>query len=223
MKTYKEIIEEIKNVGLELSAADKEETRLVNRWVDIPDLKEKYQTKKAAESEMMAVSEKKVDLKLTRMILESNARFALFSEVVPVVLEVFMKYKGKSFGPKTKEKIYKEIKERTECYYYIDQSYAQRIYITSMLNRSIVVSCYPKNNILVDNKIRECSMEEIALYDNRGYVEDIPERISELKKLHKEVVEKQEELIKYCDKYNELAVGNIPLLYHDRHIYKNIL
>ena len=223
MKTYKEIIEEIKNVGLELSAADKEETRLVNRWADIPDLKEKYQTKKAAESEIIAVSEKKVDLKLTRMILESNARFALFSEVVPVVLEVFMKYKGKSFGPKTKEKIYKEIKERTECYYYIDQSYAQRIYITSMLNRSIVVSCYPKNNILVDNKIRECSMEEIALYDNRGYVEDIPERISELKKLHKEVVEKQEELIKYCDKYNELAVGNIPLLYHDRHIYKNIL
>ncbi|MEI3172618.1 MAG: hypothetical protein V8S76_00710 [Lachnospiraceae bacterium] len=46
MKTYKEIIEEIKNVGLELSAADKEETRLVNRWADIPDLREKYQTKK---------------------------------------------------------------------------------------------------------------------------------------------------------------------------------
>lgn len=223
MKTYKEIIEEIKNVGLELSAADKEETRLVNRWADIPDLREKYHTKKAAEAEMFALSEKKVDLKLTRMILESNARFALFSEVVPVVLEVFMKYKGKSFGPKTKEKIYKEIKERTECYCYIDQSYAQRMCITSMLNRSLVVSCYPKNNILVDNKIRECSMEEIALYDNRGYVEDIPERISELKKLHKEVVEKQEELIKYCDKYNELAVGNIPLLYHDRHIYKNIL
>lgn len=223
MKTYKEIIEEIKNVGLELQATDKEETRLVNRWADIPDLKEKYRVKKAAESEMLAVSEKKVDLKITKMILESNARFALFSEVMPVVLEVLMKYKGKSFGPKTKEKIYKEIKERTECYCYIDQSYAQRICITSMLNRSLVVSCYPKNNILVDNKIRECSMEEIALYDNRGYVEDIPERISELKKLHKEVVEKQEELIKYCDKYNELAVGNIPLLYHDRHIYKNIL
>lgn len=223
MKTYKEIIEEIKNVGLELQAADKEETRLVNRWADIPDLKEKYQVKKAAESEMLAVSEKKVDLKLTKMILESNVRIALFNEVAPVVLEVFMKYKGKSFGPKTKEKIYEEIKEGTECYCYIDQSYAQRLYITSMLNRSIVVSCYPKNNILVNNKIRECSMEEIALYDNRGYVEDIPERISELKKLHKEVVEKQEELIKYCDKYNELAVGDIPLLYYDKHIYKNIL
>lgn len=223
MKTYKEIIEEIKNVSLELQETDKEETRLVNRWADIPDLKEKYQAKKAVESEMMAVSEKKVDLKLTRMILESNARFALFSEVVPVVLKVFMKYKGKSFGPKTKEKIYKEIKERTECYYYIDQSYAQRIYITSTLNRSIVICCYPKNNILVNNKIQECSMEEIALGDNKGYVEDIPERISELKKLHKEVVEKQEELIKYCNRYNELAVGNIPLLYYDKHIYKNIL
>ena len=65
-------------------------------------------------------------------------------------------------------------------------------------------------------------MEEIALYDNKEYVRDIPERISELKKLHKEVVEKQEELIKYCNKYNALAVGNIPLLYYDKHIYKNI-
>ena len=223
MRTYKEIIEEIKNVSLELSGVDKEETRLVDRWANIPDLKEKCQAKKAAESEMMAVSEKKVDLKLTRMILESNARFALFSEVVPVVLEVFMKYKGKSFGPKTKEKIYKEIKERTECYCYIDQSYAQRMYITSTLNRSLDIFCYLKNNILVDNKIQECSMEEIALYDNKEYVRDIPERISELKKLHKEVVEKQEELIKYCNKYNELVVGNIPLLYYDKHIYKNIL
>ena len=222
MKTYKEIIEEIKNVSLELQVTDKEETRLVNRWADIPDLKEKYRVKKAAESEMMAVSEKKVDLKITKMILESNACFALFTAVVPVVLEVFMKYKGKSFGPKTKDKIYTEIKEKTECYCYIDQSYSQRLYITSTLNRSIVIYCYPKNNILVDNKIRECSMEEITLYDNKGYVEDIPERISELKKLHKEVIEKQEELIKYCDKYNALAVGDIPLLRYDKHIYKNL-
>ena len=66
-------------------------------------------------------------------------------------------------------------------------------------------------------------MEEIALGDNKGYVEDIPERISGLKKLHEEVVEKQAELIKYCDKYNKLAVGDIPLLYYDKHIYKNIL
>lgn len=222
MKTYKEIIEEIKNVSLELQATDKEETRLVNRWADIPDLKEKYRVKKAAESEMMAVSEKKVDLKITKMILESNARFALFSEVVPVVLEVFMKYKGKSFGPKTKKKIYEEIQEKTECYCYIDQSYSQRLYITSTLNRSLNISCYPKKNILVDNKIQECSMDEIALYDNKGYVEDIPERVAELEKLHEEVVEKQEELIKYCNKYNELAVGNIPLLYYDKYIYKNI-
>ena len=65
-------------------------------------------------------------------------------------------------------------------------------------------------------------MDEIALYDNKGYVEDIPERVAELEKLHEEVVEKQEELIKYCNKYNELAVGNIPLLYYDKYIYKNI-
>lgn len=222
MKAYKEIIEEIKNVSLELSTADKKETELCDKWTDIPDLKEKIQVKKAAESELLAISEKKVDLKLTRMILESNARAALFNEVMPIVLEILMKYKGKSFGPKTKSKIYEEIKEKTGCDCYIDQSYSQRVYITPELTRSIDIYCYPKENILIDNKVQECSTKDIALYNNKGYVDDIPERISELKKLHKEVAEKQEELIKYCDRYNELAVGDIPLLYYDKHIYQSI-
>lgn len=222
MKTFAEITEEIKNVILELDAVDKKETELVDRWAAIPDLKKKHQAKKAAESEMLAVSEKKVDLKLTKMILENNARMALFHEVMPIVLEALMKHKGKSFGPKTKDKTYKEIKEKTGCYCYIDQSYLQSIRINTHMNRSLDIRCYPKNKILVDNKIQECSIEDITLYGDKGYVEDIPERVSELKKLHDEVREKQEELIKYCDEYNKLAVGDIPLLYYNKSIYQGI-
>lgn len=51
--------------------------------------------------------------------MNSNAKIALFNEVMPQVLEVLAKYKGKPLGPKTEEKIKNEIKEKTNCYFYI--------------------------------------------------------------------------------------------------------
>ena len=56
-------------------------------------------------------------------------------------------------------------------------------------------------------------------YDSKEYIENIPKRIKELKKLYKKAYEKQQELEKICNEYNNLAVGNIKNIYKDKNIY----
>ena len=52
------------------------------------------------------------NLSLTIKFLQNNARISLFHDVMPVLLDILSKYKGKPYGEKTREKIAKELEER---------------------------------------------------------------------------------------------------------------
>lgn len=178
---------------------------------------------------MCKLNEEIKDLTITIKILNSNAKIALFNEVMPQVLEVLAKYKNKPYGPKTEKKIKDEIKEKTNCSFYISERYNLQEYHIIPLefsSNNYNIECGSKyidgkqKKLLEENKIQVLEFDDITLYyASKEYINNIPKRIKELKRIYKKAYEKQRELEKICSEYNSLAVGNIKNIYKDKNIY----
>lgn len=220
MKKFVNILAEIDKTREAIRNTEATEKKLIN-CTGIDDLKDEY---------IIKTNEKKQDLQITLKILQNNAKIALFNEVMPVALEVLSKYNGKPYGTKTKQKISDEIKQKTNCRFYISSRYGSdsfNIYPNDMsseynIDCGTVYTNGSQKQILIDNKIQPVKFEEVQLYYiNSEYVTDIPQRVETLKSLYKDAVAKQEELKAICDNFNKLAVG-INHIYYDKHLYKNI-
>ena len=232
MKKFIEILEEIKQTSGAIKAAEARENELINSYMEIGDLRERHEARKAVENDMIKVSEEKKDLQITIKILKNNAKIALFNEVLPVALEVLKKYSGKPYGDKTREKISDEVKAATNCRFYISSRWSSHsfdLYPVDGFGTDYNISCGTeytdgsKNPLLVDNKIQLVTFDEIKLYYiSREYVENLPERVEAIKAAHAEAVTKQEELKAACDRFNALAVGDINNLYCGKPIYTNM-
>ena len=232
MKNFIEILEEIKQTSEAIRAAEARENELTESYVKIGDLRERHEARKAAENDLIKASEEKKNLQITLKILKSNARIALFNEVMPAALGVLKKYGGKPYGDKTREKISDEVKAATNCRFYISSrwdSYSFNLYPVDGFGNDYNITCGTeytdgsRKPLLVDNKIQLVTFEEIELYYiSREYVENIPEQVEAIKAAHAEAVAKQEELQSACDRFNALAVGDIAHLYCNKHIYTNM-
>ena len=232
MKKFIDILEEIKQTSGAIEAAGARENELVESYMRICDLKERHEARKAVENDMIKASEEKKDLQITIKILKSNARIALYNEVMPVALEVLAKYDGKPYGEKTKQKISDEVKAATNCRFYISSSwnsYSYDIYPVDGFCNDYNITCGTdytngsKKPLLIDNKIQLVTFDEIGLYYiAREYVADIPQRAEAIKAAHAEAVAKQEELNAACGRFNALAVGDIEHIYCDGRIRANM-
>ena len=230
MEKFVNILAEIDKTREAIKTAKAKEDELVAHYTSMSDLKERCEAKKATENDMIKISEKKQDLQITLKILQNNAKIALFNEVMPVALEILSKYNGKPYGTKTKQKISDEVKEKTNCRFYISSRYGSDsfdIYPSDATNEynincGTAYTTGSKKQVLIDNKIQPVKFEEVQpYYISREYVTDIPQRVETLKSLYKEAVAKQEELKAICDSFNKLAVG-IDHIRYDEHLYKNI-
>ena len=172
MKKFIDILEEIKQTRKAITAAEARKNELVESYMKICDLRERHEARKAAENDMMKASEEKINLQITIKILKNNAKIALFNEVLPVALEVLAKYSGKPYGEKTKQKISDEIKEKTNCRFYIGShwgSSSYEIYPVDGFGNEYNISCGTeytdgsKKPLLLDNKIQTISFEEITI------------------------------------------------------------
>lgn len=232
MKTFNEIIKEVNKTYQKIKVVDEKTEELQNTYLNIVNLKERYKKRKTVGNELVRLEEKKKDLQITIKILNSNAKIALFNEVMPQVLEVLTKYKNKPYGPKTEQKIKDEIKEKTNCSFYISTGYSSQEYHIIPLefsNDIYNIECGAKyidgkqKKLLDENKIQALEFDDITLYyASKEYIENISKRIKELKKLYTLAVEKQKELEKACSEFNSLAVGSIKHIYSDKHIYENM-
>ena len=232
MKKFNEIIKEVNKTRQTIKETNEKINDLQNTYLKIMDIKERHEKRKNVENEMVMLEEKKKDLQITIKILNSNAKIALYNETMPIVLEVLSKYKGKPYGPKTEEKIKNEIKEKTSCSFYISSRYSSQtchIIPLEFSGNDYNIECGTKyidgkqKKLLEENKIQALELIDIELYySSKEYIENIPKRIKELKKLYKKAYEKQQELEKICSEYNVLAVGNIKNIYKDKHIYPNM-
>lgn len=232
MKKFNEILKDVNKTRQTIKETNEKINDLQNTYLTIIDLKERHEKRKSVENEMVMLEEKKKDLQITIKILNSNAKIALYNETMPIVLETLVKYKNKPYGPKTEEKIKDEIKEKTNCSFYISSNYgSQKYYIVPLefSGNDYNIDCGPKyidgkqKKLLEENKIQVLELNEIELYyTSKEYIENIPKRIKELKRLYKKAYEKQQELEKICSEYNNITVGNIKQIYKDKHIYPNM-
>lgn len=231
MKTFNEIQKDIEKAYQTIKENNKKIDELVNTYSNIMGFKEKIAQKRAVEKDMCKLNEEIKGLTITIKILNSNAKIALFNETLPVVLEVLAKYKNKPYGPKTEQKIKDEIKEKTNCYFYIlcdrfSQSY--NIHPIDYNCNAYNVKCGTKyengeqKKLLIDNKVQIVEFNDLVLNSSKEYIENIPQRIEKLKKLYMLAVEKQKELDNACIEFNNLAVGDIKHIYPDKHIYENM-
>lgn len=232
MKKFNAIIKEVKQTQQKINELEEKTKQIRNTYKNIMDIKKRHEKMKTVENELMILEEKKKDLQITIKILNSNAKIALFNEVMPQVLEVLEKYKNKSYGPKTEQKIRDEIKEKINCSFYISSRYSSQEYHIIPLefsNNDYNIECGTKyidgkqKKLLEDNKIQVPGLNDLTLYySSKEYIDNIPKRIKELKRLYKKAYEKQKELEKICSEYNSLTVGSIKNIYKDKNIYPNM-
>lgn len=232
MKKFVEIIKEVNETYQKIKEVDGKTKELQNTYLNIVDLKERHEQREKVKNDLARLEEKKKDLQITIKILNSNAKITLYNEAMPVVLEVLAKYKNKPYGPKTEEKIKDEIKEKTNCSFYISTRYSSQEYHIIPLefsSNNYNIECGSKcidgkqKKLLDENKIQVLEFNDLTLYyTSKEYIDNIPKRIKELKRLYKKAYEKQQELANLCSKYNSLAVGNIKNIYKDRNIYPTI-
>lgn len=232
MKKFNTIIREVKQTQQKINELEEKTKQIRNTYKNIMDIKERHEKMKTVENELIRLEEKKKDLQITIKILNSNAKIALYNEALPIVLEVLAKYKNKPYGPKTEEKIKDEIKEKTNCSFYISTGYSSQEYHIISLefsNNIYNIECGAKyidgkqKKLLDENKIQVLEFSDITLYyTSKEYIDNIPKRIKELKKLYKKAYEKQKELDAACSEFNNLAVGTIKRIYSDKHIYENM-
>lgn len=228
MKKFNEIQKDIEKTYQTIKENNKKIDELVSTYSNIMDFKEKITQKRKVKNEMCKLNEEIKDLTITIKILNSNAKIALFNEVMPQVLEVLAKYKNKPYGPKTEEKIKDEIKEKANCSFYISGRHIQEYHIIPLefSNNDYNIECGPKyiegkqKKLLEENKIQVLELNDLTIYySSKEYIDNIPKRIKELKRLYKKAYEKQQELAAICGEYNNLAVGNIKNIYKDKNIY----
>lgn len=232
MKKFNAIIIEVKQTQQKIKEVEEKSKEIRNTYSNIVDIKTRHEKMKAVENDIVKLEEKKEDLKITIKILNSNAKIALFNEVMPQVLEVLEKYKNKPYGPKTEEKIKNEIKEKTNCGFYISERYSSQeyhIFPLEFISNDYNIECGTKyidgkqKKLLEDNKIQVPELNDLTIYySSKEYIDNIPKRIKELKKLYKKAYEKQKELEAICSEYNNLCVGSIKNIYKDKNIYPNM-
>lgn len=232
MKKFNAIIREVKQTQQKIKEVEEKTKEIRKTYKNIIDIKKRHEKMKNVENELMILEEKKKDLQITIKILNSNAKIALYNEALPAVLEVLAKYKNKSYGPKTEQKIKDEIKEKTGCGFYISCRYNSQEYhifplefISNDYNIECGLKCIDgkQKKLLIDNKIQVPEPNDLTLYyTSKEYIDNIPKRIKDLKRLYKKAYEKQQELIAICSEYNNLCVGKIKNIYKYENIYPNM-
>lgn len=232
MKKIADIIKEVNKTQKKIKEVDEKEKQLQNIYLNIMDIKERHEKRKTVENDIVKLEEKKKDLQITIKILNSNAKIALYNETLPTVLEVLAKYKNKPYGQKTEKKIKDEIKEKTNCGFYISSRYSSQeyhIFPLEFISNTYNIVCGAKyidgkqKKLLDDNKIQVPELNDLTLYySSKEYIDNIPKRIKDLKRLYKKAYEKQQELEKICSEYNSIAAGDIKNIYKDKNIYPNM-
>lgn len=232
MKKFNDIIKDVNKTYKTIKQVEEKTEELQNTYLNIMDFKERHEKRKAVENNIVRLEEKKKDLQITIKILNSNAKIALYNETLPAVLEVLAKYKNKPYGPKTQEKIKDEIKEKTNCSFYISERYESQEYHIIPLefsNNTYNIECGAKyidgkqKKLLDENKIQVLGFDDLTLYyTGKEYIDNIPKRIKELKKLYKKAYEKQQELDCICKEFNSLAVDNMKHLYKEMNLFPKI-
>ena len=104
MEKFTEILKEVNKTYQTIKEMEEKSKGLQNTYLTIMDLKERHEKRKAVENDLVRLEEKKKDLQITVKILNSNAKIALYNEVMPEVLEVQTSLTARKQSKKSKMK-----------------------------------------------------------------------------------------------------------------------
>lgn len=229
MKTFKEIMEDIKHTNKQLEESKATEKELTDKFMLKYDRAKRKETYKDYLTDLKKAEETTKNLSLTIKYLQNNARIALFHDVMPVLLDILSKYKGKPYGEKTREKIAKELEERIGARAYISTRYDTdeiRIYPSNSFGNTYTITAgtKPNEHILIDNKIQILPIESFSIwYINKRYFEDIQAAIVEMETLYNKAYSMQKELDSVCSAFNKYTVEGISNIYCDKRIYERMI
>lgn len=231
MKTFSELQKELQQIRTEaakIAARDEKATAILNA----APLGKRGEIKQSILDESNAIEAARTNNRLAFEIVKNNACIALYTEVMPIIIETLKAYEGKPHGEKTAAKIREELKAKTNCFVYItyneinisaltvdgSQSWDYRITVSGTYNSE----SGEQNSVLTpDNKIKVLPLDSFMLcYISNTYIENVPEAIKALKAIRAEAYQQQQKLDEICDKYNALAVGNIERIYCNKFIYE---
>ena len=212
-KTTK-ILKELETTRAQLKAVEAEKERMMQEWNKLP-ISEKLNLpyelrlmRKIQEAEKQANTEQ---VKIA--ILNNNYKIAFFAEILPAIIAVLEKYRGKAYGEKTRKKIREELLQITQCNIYFS---AEEINIYKADNKGyntpFHLTAYTKNRARIlneSNKINAIPAESLRLYDVSEYIEDIPAALATMEELKARAAALAEELKQTCKEYNRFAAGGI--------------
>ncbi len=225
MKTYNEILNEIKKARAAIKDTAKTEKELERALLlearkegtdaEFLEAKTRYE---AAAAKYQKECDDNETLKIKIEILKDNAAQALFAEIITPICEIWNKYEGKPHGEKTAQKIRDEIKAATGYRVYIGNKYDDatiKIYFDYEMRAPfndlefLPVWNGTKQPALIDNKIVKLSPENMRVYCGSEYVENVNAHVKALKKAHAAALEAEKALEAAISKYNELTRGKI--------------
>lgn len=237
MKKFAEILDEITATRAAINEADATERKLTDSLHIAPGRfraalePAELEKRHAIEAELTENANRLRDLKLTLYLLKHNAKIALYTEAVPVALEVLQKYAGKPYGEKTRAKIAEEVRARTGCRFYITTRYSNAtqydFFPADVRGNDYNITVGPAGGspvqLLKDNKIQLPALDDLRLwYIGDRYFEDIPGAIREAKAAYDRAVRAREELEAACSAFNVYAVGGMLSLNPRETIYKTL-
>lgn len=238
MKTFQELLNDSRNMKIELDALHKfftEEARA--RYIAITggrlfrgvDLTE---DQRAALQELHTEENEKSDrynlLKVAQRVLFDNIRIAYFQETMPKVLEVLKKYHNKPYGPVLKQKIADELKPlgvymyiSTEPEYRSDELYLSPVSHPYLFNNDemIVVTLFeadgadrvklPMLGGSTGNRLQVYDYDRYDLQNCKNYAED-PEKVAaDLMARYDKVKEQFDQMQAELQQLNDLLPARI--------------
>ncbi len=148
-----------------------------------------------------------------------NVKYAMWAECVPIIIEVYGKYVGKQYGPKTKKKIGQEIFEKTgerfKCCVTVGSQYTYgsiTIYAVDYpYNVTIDIPAYP--TLFAGNTIEELTEDNLKFRGVRWeLIEDTRKAALELIEQHRKVQAAMDVLCSEASKYKAMSVGGMQKL-----------
>lgn len=234
MKTFAEILEAVRHASAAITAAEeheKELTAAICAELDRDARRAKWGDYK---TELNASTETRRTLSLGLRLLQNNARVALYHEVMPAVIEVLERYKGKPYGDKTRAKIADELYQRTGARVYFSTKWGDVDEVTIcpdthgntyLLTVGTAYDSEKREHLRIfdGNRLQPLPLESFRLcYVKSEYIEDIPAAIASMQTLHARAVALKRELRAVCSEFNGYAVEGIDSLDADRHIYETL-
>lgn len=182
----------------------------------------KWSEKQDAENGVK-IAEKIDALTLENQILSDNARRAYVAEVLPGLLEIWNKYAGKPYGPKTKEKIQAEVKNALNVHFYASSRYSgvyDQISLCPLNEKGFSVpGYYDKFNLYTaykstpfvdaENKIQKVNADAVALSNCGEYVENVAERVKLIRETFAAVRQAVADLDKKISAFNAVRASDI--------------